>query len=198
MKHSDLPWYHKRIIGIAGPAGSGKDTVAKAIRDELGHEKTVRIAFADTLKEAVKLIYRFSDKQVYGDKKEDEDKYWDVTPRHVLQQMGTEVARTLDPDIWIKSFHLRLMEPGYGQDNRILTIIPDVRYSNEATWIRKHGVLWHIQGRVSHIENDHASEKFIEVSKRDLIFDNSDSLWSVPRHVASKLTESWEFIHAPT
>lgn len=51
-----------KIIGIVGPAGSGKDTVADAFV-EAGWCK---IAFADELKRTAKRWYNFSDEQLWG------------------------------------------------------------------------------------------------------------------------------------
>ncbi len=198
MKHSDLPWYHKRIIGIAGPAGSGKDTFADEIQKQVGLAETTKLALSATLKEAVKIIYSFTHDQLYTKKKEKVDPYWGVSPRQVLQLIGTEVARTLDADIWLKSFHKRMMEMEYGREHQTLTIIPDVRFPNEADWVRKHGILWHVTGRAGHLDSDHATEVGLPISNCDLIVDNSGSLWHVEYDVRAALLLSWEFIHAPT
>lgn len=51
------------IIGIAGRAGSGKDTVADLlVRDH----RFVKIAFADPLKRICKKVFDFTDEQFWG------------------------------------------------------------------------------------------------------------------------------------
>src|SRR5579863_3132559 len=56
------------IIGITGRKRSGKDTVGNYLVEHYGF---VKVSFADTLKEACKIIFGFSDEQVYGDELKD-------------------------------------------------------------------------------------------------------------------------------
>jgi hypothetical protein len=61
------------------------------------------IAFADPIKKIAMDIYGFTYDQVYGNSKEIPDPRWDgLTPRHAMQQIGTEVARSIHPDTWIR------------------------------------------------------------------------------------------------
>jgi hypothetical protein len=113
------------------------------IRDRL--PATYHLAFAGKLKEAAKLIYGLTDEQVYGDiaVKETVDEFWGVTPRHILQQIGTEVARNIHPDTWIKSVQreiLRLNKEAK-EDNLHPPnfVISDVRFLNEAKALKDMG-----------------------------------------------------------
>lgn len=51
------------IIGISGPAGSGKDTVADYLVQKQGF---VRISLADSIKRYCKEVFQFSDDQLWG------------------------------------------------------------------------------------------------------------------------------------
>ncbi len=116
------------IIGLGYQARTGKDTVGAYLHARYGFNVT---SFAYSLKEAAKVIYGWGDEHVYGDLKETVDPYWGVTPRHVLQQLGTEGCRkVLREDIWIRSLERRLAGD-IGAD----WVITDVRYPNEADFI---------------------------------------------------------------
>lgn len=84
-----------RLIGIAGPARAGKDTLCSYMLDNLGDDWT-RSSFADPLKEMLRAIgVDCSDdaKAVVSDD-------YGVTPRHMMQTLGTEWGRNLiDGDI---------------------------------------------------------------------------------------------------
>lgn len=119
------------IIGLGYKARSGKDTIANYLKEVHGFK---RIAFADSLKEACRQIFDFDDAQLYGDKKEVVDPYWNVTPRYVLQKVGTECMREVfDKDIWIKSVEKKILSaPG----NWVIT---DMRFPNEAAAVQRWG-----------------------------------------------------------
>ena len=56
--------------------------------------------------------------------------------RPLLVCYGTEVARKIDPDFWIKRLQKRILN---SIENKIICIIPDVRYENETKWIQSQG-----------------------------------------------------------
>ena len=152
-----------RLIGIAGPARAGKDTLASYLLDNLSDDWS-RSSFADPLKEMLRAIgVDCSDdaKAVVSDD-------YGVTPRHMMQTLGTEWGRhMIDGDIWVKAF-ARL---NAGK----CVIVPDVRFENEAELVREHGVLIHLVGRGG-IEGSHVSENAIAFKPGDIVIDNSRDL----------------------
>ena len=152
-----------RLIGIAGPARAGKDTLASYLLDNLSDDWS-RSSFADPIKEMLRAIgVDCSDdaKAVVSDD-------YGVTPRHMMQTLGTEWGRqTIDNDIWVKAF-ARL---NAGE----CVIVPDVRFENEAALVREHGVLIHLVGRGG-IEGNHVSENAIAFKPGDIVIDNSRDL----------------------
>ena len=151
------------LIGIAGQARSGKDTLASYMLNNLDGNWS-RSSFADPLKTMLSVI----GVDCSDDAKAVIDDDYGATPRHMMQTLGTEWGRhTIDNDIWVKAF-ARL---NAGK----CVIVPDVRFENEAELVREHGVLIHLTGRGG-IEGNHVSENSIEFKAGDIVIDNSRDL----------------------
>lgn len=164
------------IIGFAGPARAGKDTSADFIISE--NPEWVKMSLADPMKEMLKVGLGLSDDQLWGDKKDIIDPRYGTTPRFLMQTLATEWGRnTISYDIWVKA-----MEAKIGDKN---VIIPDIRFENEASLVRKYGVLIHIKGRGG-IDTDHISEKSLHVSPfSDFILYNNWDLEILNKNVLS-------------
>ena len=123
------------VLGIHGPLDGGKDTVAHFIIKN--NKEFIKYAFAKPLKDAAQVIFGFSDIQLEDRKlKEENDSYWDISPRKVCQLLGTEFGRDMiRKDIWIKRAELQV-EKNKAQGFK--TIITDVRFENEAEWLRSY------------------------------------------------------------
>ena len=95
-----------------------------------------------------------------------------VSPRRLMQTLGTDWGRELiHPDIWLTMALQRLVHVGPGM------VIADVRFENEAAWVRKYG------GRILHVHRPdaaavetHASEYGIQQLPEDLVIMNAGSL----------------------
>lgn len=130
------------IIGIVGFAGSGKGTVGDIlIRDYDFH----RLSFADGVKDAVAAIFGWPRHLLEGDTSESRDfreapdAWWskkfgyEVTPRFMLQKMGTEAGRDVFHDqVWVHA----LARKAEQYKN---VVIPDVRFPNEIDYIKDAG-----------------------------------------------------------
>ena len=126
------------IIGITGTKGAGKDTLASAII-RMGRKRGVdvrRAAFADKLKEVCADLFGLTQLQLHGDmaSKEAIDARWGMSAREILQKMGTEVGRSVHPDVWIR-YVMRQIE----RSPDAIWAISDVRFENEAATIREAG-----------------------------------------------------------
>lgn len=151
-------------IGITGLAQSGKDTLADMLAELL--PDFVRASFASPIYDMVKAGFGIefdSDKTLaYGQRK---------SFRYMLQTLGTEWGRKLiSEDIWITA-----LENTIGNKS---CIISDIRFENEAKWVRAYGVLVHVR-RIDQdliTEADHVSEDGIAGDGEDVFINNKGSL----------------------
>jgi hypothetical protein len=121
------------LYGFMGNMGSGKNYVAeKLFAPNLPPKPTLIMALADHLKVSAICFENLKYEKVFGDK--------DETTRIKLQKLGTEYGRDkYGDDIWIKVLQTWIK---IYQDRGIERfIITDVRFENEAAWIRKNGIL---------------------------------------------------------
>lgn len=126
------------IIGLGFQAYAGKDTVADQLVTSYGFRK---VAFATAIKKSAEVIFGLTKDQLYGDKKDVVDDFWDDTPRNILQYMGTECMRHgYRDDVWIKAL-FRYIDDEEKLSNGILHnwVISDVRFPDEADAIKEHG-----------------------------------------------------------
>jgi len=126
-----------KLIGLHGKAGSGKDTAARALA-QCGWAK---LALADPLRELLvymnpTIVGRFHrgyladlvDKHGWDKLKREEP-----AVRDLMQRTGEAGRRAFGQDFWIRQASMRL-----NRETRNV-IVTDVRYPNEAEWIRESG-----------------------------------------------------------
>jgi dephospho-CoA kinase len=120
-----------RIIALCGARRTGKDTVANYLVSRYGYE---HIKFTTPLKEVCKILFQFTDEQLETDKKELVDEKWGVSPRQVMQFLGTEVfqykIQELLPQVgrlfWANSLMVRMSQ---APEKRY--VISDMRFLHE-------------------------------------------------------------------
>ena len=180
------------IIGLAGHARSGKNTVADIIRD-IAEVPVFQDAFANRLKvsAARSLGFEFETLEEYldwadGFKEEcsitievldiNEEPYMEavkkISGREFLQFYGTEAHREVfNTDFWVDQLADHL-NPDF------LTIITDVRFENEAQLIKRLGgiVIRVSRDQVEKLPGEHASESPIDESLVDYEIDNSGTM----------------------
>jgi hypothetical protein len=149
------------LIGLTGKAGVGKSTIAYILAREYGY---VCVPFAEPLKDMLRAIGLTHD-ELYGDKKEVVNADYGVTPRHMMQTLGTEWGRNLiGQDVWVEAWKRSL----YRRYSNANIVVDDVRFLNEVAAVRAlGGKVVNLNGSppLNDITNRHASES------QDLPFD---------------------------
>ena len=94
-------------------------------------------------------------------------------PRDVLQKIGTECFRdAFNPDFWIDALESRV-------DTSKNIVIADVRFKNEAEWIKSlGGVVIYLESKTRgiHTRTLHASENGLDMNDVDLIIENDGTV----------------------
>lgn len=135
----------KRVIGICGLIGAGKDTIGEVLVNEYGFTK---LSFAGALKDMTAVVFDWDRDMLEGTTPETRaarevlDPFWteklgrDWSPRIALQQMGTEVMRNhFHKDIWMLTIENKLRK----LDKVVIT---DCRFPNEINFVQEHGEIW--------------------------------------------------------
>lgn len=173
------------LIGISGPAQSGKSTLSGEFRRlvEFRGQNFVEQPFAGPLKRMLTSIgVDVSDlsKNVpvpFLDGK--------ITPRIMMQTLGTEWGRSIDPDLWLRVWRHEL------NTGAAVVTVPDVRFDNEADMVRElGGVIVHIARKPTAdmlAVPAHASEAGIKRHKSDIIFRNDRGIEKMAQLAASIL-----------
>ena len=119
-----------RVVALCGPRRVGKDTIANYLA-EYGYE---HIKITSPLKALCKSLFHFTDDQLESDLKEVVDPRWGVSPRQVMQFIGTEVfqykVQELIPQVgrnfWVNSL-VSLIEANPSKRY----VISDLRFLHE-------------------------------------------------------------------
>ena len=157
-----------KLIGICGDIGSGKDTVANHLMAEHGFDS---FSFANALKEwAFTLVgpLGVERRHIFGGspetKQADNAELLHMLPsrpdadggawtgRALLEYLGTEVGRSIHPDIWVRHM-IAYVQRNQGRpiDTELRLVIPDVRFPNEFDAIRRlGGEIWRTVLDVKH------------------------------------------------
>lgn len=141
------------LIGITGFKRSGKTTLAIMLSKELGIPVE---SFADPIRRAVADILGWSMEELEARKEDQIDWLGNVTPRHMMQTLGTEWGRhKIHPAMWIRRLTRKITPEGL--------ITSDVRFDNEAIAIHEHGgiILRVIRPGLESIDK-HVSERPIQ------------------------------------
>lgn len=107
------------IVGLGHRARHGKDTVAQFF---IGLEPELliqRFAFADDLYAYCRIEYGMTKKNA-----------------PLLQKVGVEMREKRHKDIWVRSVDTKIKEA-----DPVIAIVTDVRFKNEASWVKANGGL---------------------------------------------------------
>ena len=204
------------IIGISGPAGSGKSTVADLI---CKNYFASRVSFADPIREMLhplidQLMYKEDDSVVQAALRENKEeilKDINMSPRFMMQRLGG-FFRDLNPNTFVtladKKIEMletinKLLSSLAGEQDDVPTygyIIDDVRYDNEALWVRdiKQGGIVRVERPQELLKEvpDHHSERGISIDFLDFTYTNSDKMEDAER-IADELATHYKLTPMP-
>lgn len=187
------------IVGIAGKKRHGKDTVGEILaQEEFGFHRT---AFALMVKVVAMDLFWLSYDQCFGGPgidREEIDPRWGLSPRQILQRIGTEMGRNTHPDVWVRNT-LRLIEQAYEGESAVNLHLPrertflrvkyapgkadrwavtDVRFVNEARGIREAGgvIVKVVRPGLEDSGDTHASETSVDLVEEDYLIVNDGTL----------------------
>jgi hypothetical protein len=186
-----------QIVALCGLPGAGKDTFADVLVRQYGF---TRVSFASKLKDVVAIVFGWDRELLEGrsagsrEWREQEDRWWaqrlnmpGLTPRRVLQAIGTDVFRRhWHDEIWLAAAEREMATLSAGRRGIVVT---DCRFPNEFDMLRSMGArvvcmrrgAWPEwvsslrEGRIS--PNDMASEPGAPAH-------SSDWLWATERDIA--------------
>lgn len=142
------------LIGITGRAGSGKDTIGDYLKANYNFRS---VSFAAPLKEGVKAMFGLDNTHLDHPLKEQVLSDIGKSPRQIMQLLGTEFGRNLvHQDIWLLLAKKKVDAYAALGFNVCIT---DVRFENEAEFVRKQG------GQVLHVVRGDAGTKFAHPSE---------------------------------
>lgn len=200
------------VIGLTGPAGSGKDTIAAML---LKHHGMVPIAFADQLRTEIMDAFGVPI-QLLTDRTTKEVPTRDLamaqclddafvehirtcvgpsfpfmhvprSPRQIMQWWGTEYRRLADPCYWTTAMARRAINLVIEGKSAVIT---DVRFHNEARLVRNiGGKIWQVvRPGLPSPSTNHVSEVTGDEFSPDLVISNNGSLQQLLQQVEIAVT----------
>lgn len=132
--------------------------------------------------------------EVYSEKELDalfEQETVYITPRLLLQTIGTDIVRTINPEIWVNSLmseYKPYLTSNYPVDDldweprRIYPnwIITDLRFSNELEAVKKRGgITIRVNRNLEESKDQHESETELDNAEFDYVIDNNSDIQSL-------------------
>lgn len=164
--------------------GSGKSTAYDWFKSQHDMDQIYLAKFAKPLYDLQDMIYSRVDSVI---------PFKGLKDRKLLQFLGTDWGRSLDPDIWIKLWK---------QDNKVffklfdIIIVDDVRFNNEAAAIKSEGgFIFQIQSnesknRINVLGEEHESEKGVNLDYIDAIVQNNGTIEEFHSNLESAYNEA--------
>lgn len=158
-----------RLIGLVGPAGSGKSIVGRRLIEKHGF-RCIRVA--EPIKKMLSVGLGLTGEQIDGRLKQTPiPEFGGRTPRQIMQTLGYEWGRRLvHPDLWLTLWQ-REYERSQGP-----VVVDDIRFPDEASTVRQlGGAIWRVS-RPGVIPTNHPSEKHTREIPADVVIENHGTI----------------------
>lgn len=172
-----------KILCISGKARHGKDTVAEIMKQQLTANgyRVLITHYADLLKYICGNFFGWNGRK-------------DECGRQLLQYVGTDKIRKVNPDYWV-DFLGNLLEMFHEEWDYV--IIPDCRFGNEIYNLRHRGFnAQHIRvfrpdfdNGLTEEQKQHPSETALDDTVADFYIANEGSMWDLRRKVNELLMQ---------
>ena len=165
------------LVGFAGVKRAGKDVAAAHL---VASHTFSRYAFATPLKDLCRRMFGLTLDQVEGDAKDIIVPKYGMSPRRIMQLVGTDCVRTIAPEFWTDAFDAWLNSRSPVGN----VVVSDVRFQNEVDLIHRRG------GRVFLLTREccdtcdrHVSERADSLTGLDGVIRNESSRANLARAV---------------
>ncbi|RAH37436.1 deoxynucleotide monophosphate kinase [Halomonas sp. SL1] len=179
----------KLLIGLTGPARCGKTTAQHIIAERFG---LARINLADPIKDALGAMLDLDDERLNGALKETPLPWLGKSPRELMQTLGTEWGRdTVARDFWLRVAEQRLaMLENLEGDAYQGAVVGDIRFPDEAYWLRAHGgTLIHLYRPGVEPVRAHASEAGVAMGGADRVVTNGGDIHELGQRITETIDQ---------
>jgi len=147
-----------KLIGISGAKFAGKTEVANILRDQLNGAMILNLP--EPIYHACMAIFGWSYEQCTDPVlREQIDERYGVSPRYAQQTLGTEWGRNIiHGELWLIRADdvLATIEENMSIN---FAIVPNIRFYNEALWIRRNGgIVFNVHRNGYELDHSHGSE----------------------------------------
>ncbi|MCV2365555.1 hypothetical protein LNV23_19065 [Paucibacter sp. DJ1R-11] len=189
------PKHSVHLIALTGAAGCGKDTAGQllasiALASNLDATVT---GFADPIRQMLAAIIPMeymTDRAL----KEAPVPHIGYSYRALAQTLGTDYGRVLMPGLWVRLKEAQLYGAAAAQaplTKPVVHIVTDVRFEDEAAWVRRHGgTLLRIHREAAVSVREHESEWAWPHLRADAEIDNNGTLLQLRERLALALVRT--------
>ena len=168
------------IIGLLGNKGSGKDTCGDYL---VSNYNFIKYNFANPVKEISEILFNLNTQQLYGNKKEEIDTRYNLSPRIIFQRLGTEFGQNMIYDLFPelkdkiehKLFWVEMSRNFIDKNKNKNIVICDVRFQHEIDFIKSFNGSIIKLNRSNIIKDTHISECEINIIDKSIIDYNIDN-----------------------
>jgi hypothetical protein len=144
---------------------------------------------------AVKAFYGIGDDQMFSQPLNVEDPFWKKAPIDMISMLYRKATERF-PDYYERITLMQPLDinastyitrPNLITQGKTAIIIKDIRFENEADYIRSMGgQVWHIVREGAVAVNAHASEAGIKIADEDVVIDNNGTLEDYAANLAAQ------------